>query len=482
VKPRDLVPIILCSVLFSGCSVNPVTGQRQLNFYSEEDEIALGAEADQGIVAQYGILPDENLQHYVEDLGERMVPVSHRPELDFHFRVLDDPIVNAFALPGGYVYITRGILAYLDNEAALAGVMGHEVGHVTAQHGVTRMSNQSLLGLGLAVGGSLARDIPFVGDIANTGAQLLFLKYGRDDERQSDELGVEYANALGYDTLQMANFFQSLDRLSPDNGGLPGWMSTHPDPGERWETVRQLTTEAQRGRPGPFKVGRDEYLDQIDGIVFGNDPREGYFSDEWFHHPGLRFRFPVPPGWHGRNTRASVGVFDPDQKAVFLLGSIDAASARSAAETWVANEGVQTLARSETRVAGDPAWHTRVSIDTGEGVLRVDSTFFEREGGVWVMHGYAAAADFPTYEATLLGIMDGFADETDSAVLGIQPVRLKIVTADREMSFADFARSHPVPEGAMIDSAEDLAILNTVRAEDRIPAGRRMKILVREGS
>lgn len=477
-KPVRLLLLALALGLLTGCSVNPVTGKTQLNFYSEEDEVAMGAEADQGIVAQYGLLDDPEVQQYVQTLGERMVPVSHRPNLDFHFRVLDDPIVNAFALPGGYVYITRGILAYLDNEAALAGVMGHEVGHVTAQHGVTRMSNQSILGLGAAV----AQEIPFVGDFAGAGAQLLFLKYSRDDERQSDELGVQYATAIGYDTQNMADFFQSLDRLSPENGGLPGWMSTHPDPGDRWKTVTQLTAQAQQGKPGPFAVDREEYLNHIDGLVFGDDPREGYFSGGFFHHPQMRFRFPVPQGWTGQNTRAAVGVLEPGQKAIFVLSGIEGTSAEAVADAWLANEGVENLGRSSVRVAGDPGVRTMVKITAKSGVLQVVSTFFERGGAVWVMHGYAAVADFAAHQATLIGIMDGFANETDPDVLAIKPVRVRIVTLDRAMSFAEFAQKYPLPANAAIDSAEGLAILNTVRTSDPLPAGRRMKILVRGGS
>jgi len=472
-----LLALLLLGVV--GCSVNPVTGKRQLNFYSEEDEIALGAQADPVIVAHYGLLDDEQVQDYVKDIGQRMVPVSHRPNLKFHFKVLDDPIVNAFALPGGYVYITRGILAYLDNEAALAGVVGHEIGHVTAQHGVTKMSGQSVLGLGLALGSAVASDIPFIGDIAGTSAQLLFLKYGRDDERQSDELGVQYATALGYDTTQMAEFFHSLDRLSPENGGLPGWMSTHPDPGDRWVTVRELTAKAQQTKAGPFETDRDRYLDRVDGLVFGTNPREGYFSADAFHHPDLHFRFPVPDGWTGQNTRAAVGLFAPESDAVIILGGVDGSSARAAASTWVGREGVKNLGQQDVKMAGDRGVRTQVRITTDEGVLRVVSSFFKRDGTVWVMHGYAAEADFAQHESTFIAVMNGFAEETDPEVLAVRPVRLRIVAAPRNESFTAFAARYPIPEGAMIDSVQGLAILNGVEIDDAVAAGRRIKVLVR---
>jgi len=474
-----LLPLALLVVFTTGCSVNPVTGKRQLNFYSEQDEIDLGTEADEQIIAQYGILDNPEVQAYVEEIGARMVPVSHRPDLPFHFRVLDDPVINAFALPGGFVYITRGILGYLDNEAALAGVVGHEIGHITAQHGVTRMSGQSVFGLGLAVGAAVASDIPFIGDIANTSAQLLFLKYSRGDESQSDELGVEYATALGYDTNYMAEFFHTLDRLSPENGGLPGWMSTHPDPGDRWVRVRELTTRQWQTVQGPFEQGRDRYLDMIDGLVFGPNPREGFFDGNMFHHPEMRFRFPIPEGWEGQNTRAVVAAFEPEEKAVFILGGLEAESAKTAANQWVSTEGVENKGLTRATAAGAPAWRTRVRIPTKDGVLFVVSTFFDRDRSVWVMHGYAAEADFPTFESQLLASMDGFVNETDPEILGIQPVRIDIAAAAGAMSFSEFARAHPIPDGAMIDSVEGLAILNGVEVGDQLQAGQRMKVLVR---
>lgn len=482
-KFTRLIALALLALLFAGtvtgCSVNPVTGKRQLNLYSEEDEIAMGAQADPAIKSQYGELADPELQAYVKDIGARMVPVSHRPNLEFHFTVLDDPIVNAFALPGGYCYVTRGILAYLNNEAALAGVMGHEVGHVTAQHGVTKMSGQNLAGLGLAVGSAVAQDIPFLSDIAGTAASLLFLKYGRDDERQSDELGVQYATAIGYDTREMAEFFHTLDRLSPDSGGMPGWMSTHPDPGERWVKVRELTAQEWQKVPGPHGVERDRYLDMIDGLIFGTNPREGFFSDGFFHHPDLAFRFPVPDGWKGQNTRAAVAVFDPDQKAVMILGSEAAESAEAAANAWVTQEGIENNGISQVRVAGDPGYRTQVRVVTEQGPIRVVSTFFDRAGSVWVMHGYALEADFPTYEQALLTTMTGFANETDPEVLNVVPVRIDIAMNDRARTFAEFAARHPIPAGADLDSVDGLALLNGIESSTTLEPGTRWKVLVR---
>jgi predicted Zn-dependent protease len=243
--------------------------------------------------------------------------------------------------------------------------------------------------------------------------------------------------------------------------------------------VRELTELEWAKVPGPHAIERNRYLDVIDGLMFGTNPREGFFSDKFFHHPELSFRFPVPAGWKGQNTRAAVAVFEPNQKAVFILGGLDAENAEAASTAWVTQEGVENKGRDRVRVASDPGYRTRVRLVTEQGALWVLSTFFDRAGSVWVMHGYAAEADFPTHEPTLLNIMDGFANETDQAILGTQPIRIDIVTNDQARTFAEFAAQYPIPAGADITSVDGLAILNGVEATTRIDANTRWKVLVR---
>jgi predicted Zn-dependent protease len=227
-----LVALLLVAVA-PACSVNPATGKQQLNLISESQEIAMGKEADAQIVAQMGLYPDQALQAYVQSLGARLAAKSERPQLGWTFRVLDDPLVNAFALPGGYVYVTRGIMAHLESEAELAGVLGHEIGHVTARHSVNQMSKQQLAGLGLGIGMIVRPELQQLGDLAQTGMALLFLKYSRDDERQADELGLRYALRGNYDPREIPGVFSLLERVSAAAGAgrAPSWLATHPDPG-----------------------------------------------------------------------------------------------------------------------------------------------------------------------------------------------------------------------------------------------------------
>ncbi len=194
-----LSAFLLASSSLHGCSTNPATGEKQLNLVGEQQEIAMGKEASQQVDSSMGLYQDAGLQNYVASLGKRLAAVSERPNLPWKFQVVDDPSVNAFALPGGFIYVTRGILTYLNNEAELVGVMGHETGHVTAEHSVNQMSKQQLAQLGLGLGAMLKPDwAQKYGQLAMAGMSLLFLKFSRDDESQADELGLRYMEKLRY--------------------------------------------------------------------------------------------------------------------------------------------------------------------------------------------------------------------------------------------------------------------------------------------
>jgi len=202
-----ITAMMICSLdvcfVLTACATNPATGERHLNLYSESQEIQIGRDADVQISASLGIYPDKELTVYFEELGLRLASKSERPQLPWTFRILDDSTVNAFALPGGFIYATRGILSFLNSEAELAGVVGHEIGHVTAQHSVYRMSTQQLTQIGLGVGMVLAPELQKYGELASVGLGLMFLKFSRDDELQADELGLRYMGRDGYDPDEM---------------------------------------------------------------------------------------------------------------------------------------------------------------------------------------------------------------------------------------------------------------------------------------
>ena len=200
------------------CARNPVTGKNELALVSESQEIAMGQEYAQQIVKSMGVYQDQKVQDYVSNLGKTLAAKSERPNLPWAFYVMDDPTVNAFALPGGSIFVTRGILTHMNNEAELVGVLGHEIGHVTARHSVQQMSRQQLAQIGLGVGSILSSTVAQYAGLASQGLGVLFLKYGRDAESQSDQLGFKYMVHEGYDPSAMATMFQTLERVSRAGG------------------------------------------------------------------------------------------------------------------------------------------------------------------------------------------------------------------------------------------------------------------------
>ena len=457
-----------------GCAINPVTGSPQLMLVSEQEEKQIGRDADAQIVAQYGLVDRPDLAAYVDRVGQRLAAGSHRPDLGYAFRVLDDPVVNAFALPGGYVYLTRGILAHLPDEAAMAGVLGHEIGHVTARHGPERMTKATLLQLGIGVGALVHETFAEWAGLAGAASQLLLMRWGRDDERQADELGVEYATAHGFDTASMAWFFHTLDRIQPEAGRLPSWLSTHPDPGERYETVMELTAKVRAARAAPLEVGREDFVQKTDGLVFGPDPRAGFVKDGAFHHPDLGFRFRVPDGWTLSNEASRVVMASPGQDAVLLFGIANAPSAAQAARGF-APAGVRVIGREDRTTNGRPAAHvTSVGSDAAGDSVAIESTFIDLGGRVYVFHGLTAAGARPRFAPTFARVSGSLEAERDVAV---QAVVLRAVRAPSSRRFREAVAAWPIPSGADAD-LERLALMNGYELDDVVPTGTPLKVLV----
>jgi predicted Zn-dependent protease len=472
---RSLSVTALLALAVGDCAVNPATGRRELMLVSEGQEIAMGREADPQIVEHFGLYPDSAVQRYVRDLGLRLAAQGERPNLPWTFRVLDDPIVNAFALPGGFNYVTRGILVYLESEAELASVMGHELGHVTARHGAAQMSQQQLFAVPLVVGSVALPRYEGLFGIAAGGLQLLFLKFSRDDEREADALGLRYMSRLGYDANEMPNVYDMLNRVSQASGGggggLPTWLSTHPNPEDREERIRQLI--AALPQPVGRIARRPEYLRAIDGMMYGENPREGFFRDQVFYHPDLAFRIAFPSGWKTVNQRSAVLAQAPDEGALmrFRLASDD--SPEAAARAFANQEGVQAGAPRPRQIGGLAASAVDFSAATESGQLAGSAVFVELQGRVYEVLGVAAASRWSGYRGAVLQSVDSFGRVTDRAILGVQPLRVQTVTLDRPMTLAQFASRYPSQV-----SLDAVALLNRVGRDEQLPAGRLVKRVV----
>jgi predicted Zn-dependent protease len=469
-----LATAVLCCLLGTACAINPATGKRQLTLISERQEIEIGRENDKAITAQMGLYDDDDLQAYVQELGHRLASRSERPDLDWTFRVVDDPVVNAFALPGGYIYITRGILAHMNNEAELASVVGHEIGHVTARHSVSQMSKAQLAQLGLGIGSIMAPEqAQRFGSLAEAGLGLVFLKYGRDDERQADDLGLRYMVVGGYDPRPMADMFEMLDRVSASAGGgrTPGWMSTHPAPENRRERAEAKIAALNRDFTG-WSVDREGFLDRIDGIAFGDDPRQGYFKESRFLHPEMRFRMDFPEGWKLQNLRQAVSAGSPEKDALIQLTLSGAETPEAALTEFFTQSGIRRTGPSMGSISGLRTAGDGFVVTTDEGNLQGRVGYVGYGGRVFQLLGYTVEHRWTTYESEIRRTLASFDQLTDQRALAVQPKRLKAVRVDRAMTLGEFANRHrsSVP-------VETLALINRLDADSRLAPGKTYKIV-----
>jgi predicted Zn-dependent protease len=467
----------LCAV---SCAVNPVTGERQLMLLSDADEAKLGSQTDVQIEQQYGVYEDSRLNSYVDDLGQRMTRLSHRPNLQYRFKVLDSPVVNAFAVPGGYVYFTRGILAYLNSEAELAGVMGHELGHITARHSAQQYSRAQVAQIGLGLGMLLSETLQKFGGAAQFGVQMLFMRFSRDNERQADDLGVEYSSKAGYDATHMARFFETLERMNPgaDKSGLPGWFSTHPNPEDRIGAVRRKSMEWQGklGMKAP-KVNRNAYLRRIDGLALGEDPAQGYVEKNTFYHPALMFQFPVPDKWQVQNTHTMLRMLSQRQDAVMMLGFSGEGSPRQAAQRFVTQNRASVIESGGRRVNGLPAYRVVGRLNTQQGQLGVMAYFIENRGKVYIFQGLSTWSAFSGYRSLFENSMRGFRRPAHPERLRRKPSRIAVRSVRKGGALRQVLKSM----GAGEDDLHTLALLNGMQLDHHVQAGTLLKMVEKGG-
>lgn len=474
--------LITMLALVISCAVNPVTGKKQIMLMSEEQEIALGAEYDPQVIATFGEYKNDALLSFLQQRGTEMGKISHRPNLQYHVKILDSPVVNAFAVPGGYIYLTRGILAQLNNEAELIGILGHEMGHIAARHTVSQQSKQQL-GQLLLIGGMIASEkFAQYAEYALQGMQLLFLKFSRDDEREADRLGVEYSSKIHYDAHKMADFFKVLQKmsLSESQGGVPTFLSTHPDPGDRYNSVNQKATEWQQTlQYSDWKVNQENYLQMIDGIVYGEDPRQGYVEGNTFYHPEMKFRFSFPAGWQLENQPTQVIMAPQDGNAMIVFTLASGQSLEAAAQSTIDQLGLTLQENKRTTVNGMPALATvckQVSQNQSTGQqqsLQILSYYIDYNNTYFVFHGVSAEANFGNYFRTFEGTMTNFARLTDASKINVKPQRVLIRRVQRTGTLANALNYYGVPQAKM----SELALLNNLELTDQVEAGRLIKII-----
>ena len=455
------------------CAINPVTGKRELSLISEQEEIALGKQTDGEIKAQFGIYNDQVLNAYVQRIGQSMTSLTHRPHLTYHFAVLDTPVVNAFAVPGGYVYVTRGILALMNSEAELAVVLGHELGHVNARHSVAKLSQLMLAQLGLGVAGAISETFAKLSGAASVGIQLLFLKFSRDDEREADTLGVEYSRKGGYNPSEMIAFFGSLEAMGDLSGGqsLPGFLSTHPLTSERIQNTKEMLLESDR----QLKIEKNGYLGAVNNMVYGRDPRQGYVENNAFYHPELRFFFSFPGDWQVQNTPSQVILATKDGNAGIILRAEKASEnlKNYASKVAAKIENAKFINERSFKINGLASYHQIYDISQEQGGdIRTRLSYVKKNGFIYTFLALSSQQEFSKYDRQFQTVVGSFQKLKDAKYLNRQPQRIRLVKANgRDSLQSIFQKS-----GMAKDSWPTFAIMNGGELDTTPKSGQTVKI------
>ncbi len=446
---------------------------------SEGQEIAVGKESDAQVKQEMGVYNDPELQKYVSDVGLRLAKLSERPSLPWQFTVVDQPAINAFALPGGFIYITRGILPYLDDEAQLAGVLGHEIGHVTARHSARQYTRTIGGQIGLvALGVFVPQARPF-GQISEQALGLLFLKYGREDELQADQLGAGYEATGGWDPAGVPGMLSTLGRLDEaagDRKGVPNWLSTHPDPLSRVKLIQPTVQKLKTGR-SDFVTDRDALWRRVDGIVYGDNPEQGVIRGSSFLHPPLRFRVDFPSGWEIANSPQQVVSKAPNAEMYMLLQLVQqppTGSVRDVALASMQKSGFRHVDGDETTINGLDAYVGRYEGQIeGLGEVASRAAHIRHNGQFYLLAGLTAPGLFQQADSAFSQSIRTFRTLSASEAESIRPNRIDLYVVRAGDTWQSLAERS---SGAIKPAA--LAVMNNAAPSSQPQPGSRVKVVV----
>ena len=465
---------LLAACGLAGCAgaANPAVGILTPRV-SEAQEIRAGQRAAREASRTLGLVADQELQDYVQRVGARLAAESDRAQLPWTFRVVDDAMPNAFGMPGGYVFVTRGLLGVLRSEAELAAVIAHEIGHVTARHGVQALARS---GAEIGVWAAPVAELRALDAGSAVGAGLLFREHDADAERQADDLAFRYTLAAGYDVREMADVFAALGRVEAIGGrsALPSWLTTHRDPGQRAETIAQLAQPVSEG--DSLQQHRDEYLEQIEDLVYGQDPRQAIIRGTTFIHPDLRFRIELPSGWRVRTLTQALVATSPDNDAAIQLTIVEEVAPAAAAERFVAQGGIDATGDVTEDVVNERlAVTVPFRVTTGGGSADGLAAWVGYGGRTYQIVGLTTSQDANGHAAAVRSAVRTFAAVTDARLADLRPSRINIVRLGRATTFDEFNRRYP-----SVVEAEEVALLNRVAGgSSRLRAGGRMKRVVK---
>lgn len=491
---RQAAAAILAALAVTGCATNPVTGRPNVVFGTQQGEKEQARRYYQQIIQVYGLYEDQALQDYVQMVGSKIAKNSHLPDWDFKFTVLDDESINAFTTGGGYVYIHRGIMAYMNSEAELASVLGHEIGHVTARH-PAQAQTRGVFASVLATGAAIMTGSSAVAELANIGAQAWIQGYGREAEMQADELGLEYATKTGYRPEAMADMFKVLKaqesfefQQAKDEGREPniyhGVFDSHPAPDARAvaaaKGAAQITTEP----PGGWVDGVDAYMRAIDGLPFGSSRAQGIVRDNRFYHADMGITMAFPRGWIVQNEHDRILAYTKSNKAsksadaIMQITSPPRPEKRGPREFLLEYLKGQSFSKGEALNVNGMEGYTLVTrrgspLDGGEGPVRWAVLY--RGKTTFLIGGASRSGNgsLPADDGLFLSCVETLRDLKPSEYPLAQPYRIKVIKATEQTKLDDYVKSMPVDKY----KKEQLLMLNGLYPNGKIKPGQYLKVV-----
>ncbi len=471
------------AALSTGCMINPVTGEHEFVLVSEKKESEIGEKAAREVADTVGMIEDPELAAYVDTIGQRLARHAPNRNVDYRFFVVDMEEPNAFALPGGYVYVTRGLLAISNSEDELAGVIGHEIAHVAARHYAQRdiavKSAQVLSILALVVmaaGGAR----PIVGpsdNVGGAGFYAAFSAYSRSQENEADEVGQELAARAGMDPEGLAEFLRALGntvRLRFGAARYPGWFDTHPTTPDRVANTSARAQMLRWKRRARIAKTRAEYLQRLDGMILGENPAEGVFRGSRFLHPDLDLTVRFPNGWTAQNAKRAVGAMSPKRDAYLVLEiQEEGEDPEAAARTFMEKEDIEASQIAAFEIAGMPAFRAVGVAETEEGVRDVDLTWVAYAGRIYRFTGVSPTSRIRGYQGIFRQVARSMRPLREEERASIREKRLRIARAREGESLAELSER---VKNAW--SLQQTAVANGLNIDSRLEEGQLLKIAV----
>ena len=468
--------LITALILVTGCSVNPVTGKQDFVLVSETQEIQMGREYNSQVLKQFPVYQDEELQNYVQKIGESLAEKSHRPNLIYRFTVLDSPDINAFALPGGYIYINRGLMSYLSNEEELAAVLGHEIGHVTARHSVRQYSQSQLMGvLSAAVEINAGRT---AGNLANIASGAILSGYGREMELEADDLGAQYIHQDGYSPQGMYEVLSVLKdqeiyskKIAEQRGQEPrsyhGVFASHPSNDLRLqEVLNNVSVSFKKGT----RKQQDTYLEKIEGMVFGDSEQSGVRRGSKFYHGPLNLYLGAPDSWEIINTPSTL-IFSSSYGEAFLQMTLEDLNFKETPEEYIKRFATNIYSEQTLNISGFKGF-SAITKRSGR-TARMAAIF--KGNQVYQFIGYMKneSLNFQKFDSDFLKIINSFRTLEDEEIALSKPLRIRAYKVRKGDTYSKLASRSSIN----INAEDQLRLINGDYPDKPLSEGRTIKVV-----